>query len=138
MAAFNRTNRKCAGSLGAVVHGVTLGYCIVGGGLDSQSLRPAAPAMSQAGKRVARLRIPVADRHAPALEVLPSTNSGRDKPTYSGAPTVIILALVLVLIGFIAKVPVLWSLGILVAVVGVTLMLFGKPGREIGGPKHYP
>jgi hypothetical protein len=49
----------------------------------------------------------------------------------------IILGLVLMLIGFIAKVPILWSLGILVAVVGVVLMLLGMAGREIGGRRHY-
>jgi hypothetical protein len=49
----------------------------------------------------------------------------------------IVLGLVLMLIGFIAKIPILWSLGILVAVVGVVLMLLGMAGREIGGRRHY-
>jgi hypothetical protein len=41
------------------------------------------------------------------------------------------------LIGFIAKIPILWSVGIVIAVVGVILMLLGMAGREIGGRKHY-
>jgi hypothetical protein len=49
----------------------------------------------------------------------------------------IVLGVVLMLIGFVAKVPILWSLGILVAVVGVVLMLLGMAGREIGGRRHY-
>jgi hypothetical protein len=49
----------------------------------------------------------------------------------------IILGVVLMLIGFIAKIPILWSVGIVVAVVGVILMLLGMAGREIGGRKHY-
>ncbi len=49
----------------------------------------------------------------------------------------IILGVVLMLIGFIAKIPILWSVGIVVAVVGVVLMLLGMAGREIGGRKHY-
>jgi len=50
---------------------------------------------------------------------------------------VIVLGVVLMLIGFVAKIPVLWSLGILVAVIGVVLMLLGMAGREIGGRRHY-
>jgi hypothetical protein len=49
----------------------------------------------------------------------------------------IILGLVLMLIGFIAKIPILWSVGILVALVGVVLMLLGMAGRQIGGRRHY-
>jgi hypothetical protein len=49
----------------------------------------------------------------------------------------IILGVVLMLIGFIAKIPILWSLGILLAVIGVVLMLLGMAGREIGGRRHY-
>jgi Family of unknown function (DUF6131) len=50
---------------------------------------------------------------------------------------VIILGVVLLLIGFIAKIPILWSVGIVIAVIGVILMLLGMAGREIGGRKHY-
>ena len=49
----------------------------------------------------------------------------------------IILGVVLMLIGFIAKIPILWSVGIVVAVVGVILMLLGMAGREICGRRHY-
>ena len=49
----------------------------------------------------------------------------------------IILGLVLMLIGFIAGIPILWSLGILLAVIGLVLMVLGMAGREIGGRRHY-
>jgi uncharacterized membrane protein len=49
----------------------------------------------------------------------------------------IILGLVLMLIGFIAGIPILWSVGILLAVIGLVLMLLGMAGREIGGRRHY-
>jgi hypothetical protein len=49
----------------------------------------------------------------------------------------IILGVVLLLIGFIAKIPILWSVGIVIAVIGVILMLLGMAGREIGGRRHY-
>ena len=49
----------------------------------------------------------------------------------------IVLGLVLLLIGFIAKIAVLWSIGIVVLVVGLVLVLLGTMGREVGGRKHY-
>ena len=49
----------------------------------------------------------------------------------------IILGLALMLIGFIAKIPILWSVGIVVAVIGLVLLLLGSAGREIGGRRHY-
>ena len=49
----------------------------------------------------------------------------------------IIVRLVLMLIGFIARISVLWGLGILVALIGLVLLLLGAAGREIGGRRHY-
>jgi Family of unknown function (DUF6131) len=49
----------------------------------------------------------------------------------------IVLGVVLMLIGFIAKIPILWSVGIVIGAVGVVLMLLGMAGREIGGRRHY-
>jgi hypothetical protein len=49
----------------------------------------------------------------------------------------IVLGLVLMLIGFIAGIPILWSLGILLAVIGLVLMVLGKAGRGIDGRGHY-
>lgn len=49
----------------------------------------------------------------------------------------IVIGLVLMLIGFLTKIVILWSLGILVAIVGLVLLLLGAAGREIGGRRHY-
>jgi len=49
----------------------------------------------------------------------------------------IVLGLVLMLVGFLTKIVILWSLGVVVAVVGVVLLLLGAAGREIGGRRHY-
>lgn len=49
----------------------------------------------------------------------------------------IILGIILLVIGFIAKIPILWSIGILVLVVGAILALLGVAGREIGGRRHW-
>lgn len=49
----------------------------------------------------------------------------------------IVLGIVLLIIGFIAKVSILWTIGIILVVVGAILALLGTAGREIGGRKHW-
>lgn len=49
----------------------------------------------------------------------------------------IILGIILLVIGFIASIPVLWSIGIVVVVVGAVLAVLGATGRAIGGRKHW-
>ncbi len=49
----------------------------------------------------------------------------------------IVAGLILMLIGFIAHIAILWSLGILVALIGLVLLILGAAGREIGGRRHY-
>jgi len=48
-----------------------------------------------------------------------------------------VLGVVLLLIGFIAKIAILWSIGIVVLVIGLILLILGAMGREVGGRKHY-
>jgi hypothetical protein len=50
---------------------------------------------------------------------------------------VITLGIILLIIGFVAKVAILWSLGILLLVVGAILVLLGSTGRALGGRRHY-
>jgi hypothetical protein len=50
---------------------------------------------------------------------------------------VIVLGIVLLLIGFIAKVAILWTLGIAVLVIGAVLYLLGTAGHAVGGRRHY-
>jgi Family of unknown function (DUF6131) len=49
----------------------------------------------------------------------------------------IVLGIVLLVIGFIASIPILWTIGIIVLIVGLILMLMGAMGREVGGRRHY-
>jgi hypothetical protein len=49
----------------------------------------------------------------------------------------IILGIVLLIIGFIAKIAILWSIGIILLVIGVILALLGSMGRAVGGRRHY-
>jgi len=49
----------------------------------------------------------------------------------------IILGLILLIIGFVAKIAILWTIGIIVLVVGLILALLGSVGRAVGGRRHY-
>jgi hypothetical protein len=49
----------------------------------------------------------------------------------------IILGIILLVIGFIAKIAILWSIGIILVVVGLILMVLGSMGRAVGGRRHY-
>jgi hypothetical protein len=50
---------------------------------------------------------------------------------------VIILGIVLLILGFITNVAILWTLGIIVLLVGAVLALLGGFGRAIGPRRHY-
>ncbi len=47
----------------------------------------------------------------------------------------IILGVILLVIGFIASIPILWTIGIILVVVGAILLLLGATGRAVGGRK---
>ena len=49
----------------------------------------------------------------------------------------IFLGVVLMIIGFIATIPVLWSVGIILVVIGLVLALLGSTGRAVGRRRHY-
>jgi Family of unknown function (DUF6131) len=49
----------------------------------------------------------------------------------------IILGIILLVIGFIAKIAILWTIGIILLVVGLILLALGSVGRAVGGRRHY-
>jgi Family of unknown function (DUF6131) len=49
----------------------------------------------------------------------------------------IALGIILLIIGFIAKIAILWTLGIILIVIGAVLFLLGSMGRAVGGRRHY-
>jgi len=49
----------------------------------------------------------------------------------------IILGLILLIIGFVAAIPILWTIGIIMLVVGLIFALLGATGRAVGGRRHY-
>jgi len=50
---------------------------------------------------------------------------------------VIILGIILLIVGFLAKIAILWTIGIIVVVIGLILLVLGMAGRAVGGRKHY-
>lgn len=49
----------------------------------------------------------------------------------------IVLGIILLLIGFIAKIAILWTIGIVLLLIGLVLMVLGSMGRAVGGRRHY-
>jgi Family of unknown function (DUF6131) len=49
----------------------------------------------------------------------------------------IVLGIVLMLIGFLAAIPILWSVGIILVLIGLILAVMGGMGRAVGGRRHY-
>lgn len=49
----------------------------------------------------------------------------------------IILGLILALIGWLASIPILVTLGVILAIVGVVLAILGGTGRAVGGRTHW-
>ena len=49
----------------------------------------------------------------------------------------IILGIILLLLGLVLDVPVLWTVGVVVLVIGAILFLLGSLDRGIGGRRHY-
>lgn len=49
----------------------------------------------------------------------------------------IVLGIVLLIIGFIAKIAILWTIGIILVVIGAVLWILGSMGRAVGGRSHY-
>ncbi|MET8858880.1 DUF6131 family protein [Streptomyces sp. NPDC004579] len=49
----------------------------------------------------------------------------------------IILGVILLVIGLIAGIGILWTIGIILVAIGALLWILGAVGREVGGRRHY-
>ena len=49
----------------------------------------------------------------------------------------IILGIIFLIIGFVTGIAILWTIGIIVLVVGLILALLGAVGHAVGGRRHY-
>jgi hypothetical protein len=50
---------------------------------------------------------------------------------------VIILGLILLLIGFVTGITIVWTIGMILLIVGLVLWLLGAMGHAVGGRRHY-
>jgi hypothetical protein len=50
---------------------------------------------------------------------------------------VITFGIVLLIIGFVTGIAIVWSIGVLLVLVGAALWVLGAMGREVGGRRHY-
>ena len=49
----------------------------------------------------------------------------------------IILGVLLLIIGFAAKIAILWTIGVILLVVGAILFVLGSVGHAVAGRRHY-
>jgi hypothetical protein len=49
----------------------------------------------------------------------------------------IVLGIILLLIGWLANISILVTIGVIVLVIGLVLMLLGATGRAVGGRKYW-
>jgi uncharacterized protein DUF6131 len=49
----------------------------------------------------------------------------------------IILGIILLIIGFVAGIAIVWTIGIIVLIAGLILALLGMAGHSVGGRRHY-
>ena len=52
-------------------------------------------------------------------------------------PDMIVLGLVFLLLGAVLGIGILWTLGVILLVVGCVLFILGRSGRRVGGRAHY-
>jgi Family of unknown function (DUF6131) len=50
---------------------------------------------------------------------------------------VIVLGLILLIIGFVAKIAILWTIGIILLIVGAIFWILGSMGRPVGGRRYW-
>jgi hypothetical protein len=50
---------------------------------------------------------------------------------------VVIFGLILLLIGFVTGIAILWTVGVIVLIVGLVLWALGAAGHAVGGRRHY-
>jgi hydrogenase-4 membrane subunit HyfE len=49
----------------------------------------------------------------------------------------IVLGVILLIVGFLLGIPILWTIGIVLAVIGAVLAILGGTGRRIYGRAHW-
>jgi hypothetical protein len=50
---------------------------------------------------------------------------------------VLVLGLILLLLGYFLHISILWTIGLILLIVGAILWILGAVGRPVGGRRHY-
>src|ERR1035437_8286772 len=105
--------------------------------------RAITPAVYGASHRVTRSSLRAATRERRCATASPKSRTpsydGDCYPlvTYRRDRPMILLGVILMVIGFVAVIPLLWTSGIILVVIGVILALAGMMGYAVGGRRHY-
>ncbi|MEU7380709.1 MULTISPECIES: DUF6131 family protein [unclassified Streptomyces] len=49
----------------------------------------------------------------------------------------LILGVILLVVGFVTGISILWTIGIILAVIGLVLWILGSMGHAVAGRRHY-
>lgn len=49
----------------------------------------------------------------------------------------VLLGVILLIIGFVLAAKILWSIGMIILLIGLVLWVMGAAGHAVGGRKHY-
>ncbi|MGC2486272.1 MAG: DUF6131 family protein [Acidimicrobiales bacterium] len=67
----------------------------------------------------------------------PETPHGPNSPRRQKRDIVIFFGLILLLIGFLTGIAILWTLGVILLIIGLVLWILGSVGHSVGGRRHY-
>ncbi|GAP47565.1 predicted protein [Streptomyces azureus] len=60
------------------------------------------------------------------------------KQHYCGTEAVmLLLGIILLVVGFVTGISILWTIGIILAVIGAVLWIMGSMGHAVAGRRHY-
>jgi hypothetical protein len=54
-----------------------------------------------------------------------------------GGRGMIVFGVVLLIVGFVLAIPILWTFGVILALVGLALWVLGRMGHKVGRRAHY-
>ncbi len=49
----------------------------------------------------------------------------------------IVFGVILLIVGFVLGIPLLWTVGMILLLIGLALMVLGSLGHSVGGRRHY-
>jgi hypothetical protein len=49
----------------------------------------------------------------------------------------VVLGVILLIVGFVLAIPILWTVGVILTVIGLALWVLGSIGHQVGNRAHY-